>query len=116
MLDLAFFICHCRHMKTDLSSRLKAARQMRDLPQGEVASLAGLDPSAISHFELGHRAPSLANLRKVTTALGVSADYLLGLSESMFARRGDALSDRIGRLSNRDRDVVSRLVDSMEVS
>lgn len=58
--------------------RLQAARQLRKLSQSELATKAGLQPSAISHFETGRRAPSFDNLKALSTALEVTTDYLLG--------------------------------------
>ena len=58
--------------------RLQAARQLRKLSQSELAAKAGLQPSAISHFETGRRAPSFDNLKALSTALEVTTDYLLG--------------------------------------
>jgi transcriptional regulator with XRE-family HTH domain len=58
--------------------RLLAARQLRKLSQSELATKAGLQPSAISHFETGRRAPSFDNLKALSTALEVTTDYLLG--------------------------------------
>jgi transcriptional regulator with XRE-family HTH domain len=103
-------------METDFAARLRAARCRRRLPQGEVAERAFLDPSAISHFEGGHRAPSLANLRKLALAVGVSTDYLLGLSDNIGAASDPVLCDRIGRLTDQDRRTIARMVDSMEAS
>jgi len=58
--------------------RLQAARQLRELSQSELAAKTGLQPSAISHFETGRRAPSFDNLKVLSTALEVTTDYLLG--------------------------------------
>ena len=59
--------------------RLRIARKMRGLSQGELASRAGLQPSAISHFEAGRRVPSCANLIRLAKALEVTSDALLGI-------------------------------------
>ncbi len=57
---------------------LKDAREQKSLSQSELAELAGLQPSAISHFETGRRAPSFDNLKKLADSLSVSIDSLLG--------------------------------------
>jgi transcriptional regulator with XRE-family HTH domain len=48
------------------------------MSQYQLARIAGLSESWISHFETGKRKPSVGNLIKLADALGVSADYLLG--------------------------------------
>ena len=58
--------------------RLRAARDLRELSQSELAARAGLQQAAVSHYESGSRRPSLANLRKLGEALEVTTDYLLG--------------------------------------
>ena len=60
------------------AGRLQAARQLRELSQSELASKAGLQPSAVSHFETGRRSPSFDNLKALSIALEVTTDYLLG--------------------------------------
>jgi transcriptional regulator with XRE-family HTH domain len=58
--------------------RLRAARESRKLSQSELAERTGLQPSAVSHFETGQRAPSFDNLKRLADALDVTTDYLLG--------------------------------------
>jgi transcriptional regulator with XRE-family HTH domain len=58
--------------------RLRSARQLRGFSQSELADKAGLQPSAVSHFETGRRAPSFDNLKALSDALQVTTDYLLG--------------------------------------
>lgn len=57
--------------------RLRTARELRGLSQAELAIRAGLQPSAVSHFEAGRRTPSAENLKKIADALDVTTDYLL---------------------------------------
>lgn len=61
-----------------LGERITEARAAAGMNQAELAEAAGLDPSAVSHFECGRRRPSVGNLRKLVRALGCSADWLLG--------------------------------------
>jgi transcriptional regulator with XRE-family HTH domain len=55
---------------------LRDCRELRGLSQTELAERTGLKPSAISHFETGQRAPSLANLIRLADALDVPLDTL----------------------------------------
>ena len=65
-------------MHGNFPERLRAARELKGLSQTELAVRAGLQPSAVSHFETGRRQPSFDNLRRLADALTVSIDYLLG--------------------------------------
>lgn len=65
-------------MTEKFQERLKKAREARGLTQSQLASKSGLQAAAISHFETGQRSPSFDNLRKLSDALNMSVDYLLG--------------------------------------
>lgn len=68
---------------TMLPQRLREARRRRDMSQWELADRAGLQPSAISHFENGNREPSIKNLVKLSEALCVTTDHLLALDDRL---------------------------------
>lgn len=65
----------------DYAERLKSIRQELGLTQKELADRANLAISCISMIELGKREPSANTLLSLSNALGVSADYLLGLED-----------------------------------
>ncbi|MCA9033120.1 MAG: helix-turn-helix transcriptional regulator [Planctomycetaceae bacterium] len=65
-------------MSVEFGNRLREAREKKGLSQAEMAQKSGLQPSAVSHFESGRRAPSFDNLRKLADALSVTIDFLLG--------------------------------------
>ena len=89
------------------SERLRAARTQRGLSQGGLAKRAGLQPSAVSHFETGLRKPSYENLRRVADALDVTTDFLLGrVLEMKGLASGDPLFHDIERLTSDDRDLA----------
>lgn len=60
-------------------ARLASARSERNWTQLELARKADIAPRAISHFEVGARRPSIANLRKLCLALGADANWMLDL-------------------------------------
>ena len=70
--------------------RLRAAREFRELSQGELANRAGLQASAVSHFETGARKPSFDNLRRLGATLKITTDYLLGRVDDMEGASGSA--------------------------
>ena len=96
---------------TTFSERLLAARAARRLSQADLARRAGIQPSALCHFETGRRRPSFDNLRRLADALGVTADYLLGrASDSPGLARADRLRRRLDRLSADDRDLAEDFI------
>lgn len=59
--------------------RLEAARKFRGLSQAKLAELTKIPASSISNFEAGKREPAFTSLVALVKALGISADYLLGV-------------------------------------
>ena len=91
--------------------RLRAARDLRKLSQGELALKAGLQSSAISHFETGTRKPSFENLRRLADALSVTTDYLLGRVNEVEALAGaDQLQRHFSAMTAADRDTTELLM------
>lgn len=65
-------------MPSVFGDSLRKAREEKGLSQAELAEKAGLQPSAISHFESGRRSPSFDNLKRLADSLSVTVDFLLG--------------------------------------
>jgi len=93
--------------ETSFAERLRHIRDKRELSQSELARRAGMQPSAIAHFEADRRKPSFDNVRALAKALDVSADYLLGTTEATTAFRDEH------RLSTNDRVYVQGIIDMM---
>lgn len=91
--------------------RLRCAREYRGLNQVELAVRAGLQPSAISHFETGTRKPSFDNLRLLADTLDVTTDYLLGrVAEFKDLAGADKLHRHYDALQESDRKFADELI------
>jgi transcriptional regulator with XRE-family HTH domain len=88
-------------------ARLRKLREARELSQSELARKAGMQPSAIAHFEADRRKPSFDNIRALAKALDASADYLLGSTEATTAFRDEE------KLSTTDRTFIQNVIDTM---
>ena len=65
-----------------VKDRLKSARKTRELRQKQLEEISGIPQNTISRIELGKNAEiSTRTLAALARALGVSADYLLGLKD-----------------------------------
>lgn len=64
------------------SSKLRTLRKRENLQQGELAQELGVSRGSISFYENGDRVPDIEFLSRVSTYFNVSADWLLGLSET----------------------------------
>ena len=66
----------------DLAKRLKEVRLERGMSQAQVSKALGLSRNAYTNYELGLREPSISILKQLCEIFEVSADYLIGLSDS----------------------------------
>ena len=64
-----------------MNLRLKEARERKGLLQNELADLIHVSRQAYSLYEKGDRHPSWDTVIVLVKVLGVSADYLLGLTD-----------------------------------
>lgn len=60
---------------------LKTLRNERNISQGKLASIIGVDRSSVSKWESGDRTPELSVGRKIASYFGVSLDYLFGATD-----------------------------------
>lgn len=61
----------------EFGKNLRITRECKQISQTELASISGIHPNAISHFEGGRRQPNLKNLVRLSKALNVSTDLLI---------------------------------------
>ncbi len=64
-----------------MNERLRELRIERNLTQKQIAESLGISIRAYSHYEIGDREPSIEMLRQLCILFGVTADYLIGLSD-----------------------------------
>jgi transcriptional regulator with XRE-family HTH domain len=62
---------------------VKQLRDERGLKQYELARAADVDPSVISHLELGHSNPAWGTIKRVATGLGVAVSDLAIRAEAI---------------------------------
>src|SRR6266571_2843034 len=95
--------------------RLQGLREKRGLSQEELAKRAGLQATAISHFETGTRKPSFHNLRRLADALETTVDYLMGRTNDPAAvvTEGDQLFRDFQNLTTEEREIARDLIASL---
>ena len=99
-------------MTSNFKERLRAARLMRGLSQGDLANRAGIQASVISHFETGIRKPSFDNLRRLADALDVTTDYLLGrVRHHQDLSGADKLHRHFERVTSDDIDIANEFLE-----
>lgn len=92
--------------------RLRAARELRELNQGQLAHRSKLQASAVSHFETGTRKPSFDNLKRLADALDVTTDYLLGRVNDPAGLAGaERLHRHLELLTGSDRKTAEDMIE-----
>lgn len=67
-------------MSMTIGSRIASIRNAWGWTQLELSERVGVAVAVISHWETGHRTPSLGHAIKLARALGVSLDRLCGIA------------------------------------
>ena len=94
----------------EFPKRLRAVRKRRGLDQEDLGRRAGLQPSAISHFETGTRKPSFENLIRLADALEVTIDYLVGRApKTGVSEQTERLFRNLEQLSSSDLDLLKQI-------
>lgn len=94
------------------SKRLREIREAKKLSQDDLGRRAGLQASAISHFENERRLPSFDNIKNLADALNMTIDYLLGRTNDPkgMGPLSDALFRDFERLSSEDQETIRDFV------
>lgn len=66
----------------DFSAKLKDLRLKNNVPQNVIAKEIGISETQYQNYEYGKHEPKLKYLIKICEFYNISADYLLGLSET----------------------------------
>lgn len=69
--------------------RIKFLREKNGYTQKDIATKLGVEPAAISKYELDMREPNIEALKKLASIFNVSIDYLLGRTTDIFANEID---------------------------
>lgn len=95
-----------------IPDRIRRAREMRGLKQHELADKCGFAPTMLSHIERGTRLPRVDKVGAIAVALGVSADYLLGLSDSPAPPKGE-IGEAYATLPHERQEIALKILDAL---
>lgn len=88
--------------------RLTERMRQKNMNGSQLSSASGLTEATISRYINGIRQPSAANLVNLSSALGVSSDYLLGISD---LAEGKSLSAAFSKASNEDKHLIRVILE-----
>ncbi len=75
------------------AQRLKEIRDERGLSQEEVGRMAGLSKATISKYESANHPPKLLHAISIAEALHVAFSYLIGFTDSRYAREASQITE-----------------------
>ncbi|MGX8699642.1 MAG: helix-turn-helix domain-containing protein [bacterium] len=81
------------------SERMTEARRALGVSQRQAAQALGISQAQLSHYENGQREPRLELIPALCRYYGVSADYLLGVTDTADA------AEELTRLRRRESDL-----------
>lgn len=99
----------------ELGERIRKRRQELHWSQERLAEKADISLNTVSRVEGGQSDMSIAVFQRLAQALGMSADQLLGEPEPGEEEKGqiERVGYRIQHLSQADREIVLRTVDTL---
>lgn len=99
-----------------LADRLRAAREMAGLSQGQVAGLLKLHRPAVSEIEAGRRKVSAEELALFADAYGVTVQWLLGKTPQTEDPMVELAARELSKLGRDDLDRVMGLLKTLRRS
>lgn len=63
------------------SYRLRKALKLKKITQARLSEMIDVGVAGINFYCMGKQEPTVCNLRKICKALGVSADWLIGITD-----------------------------------
>lgn len=100
----------------DVGNRLRTARQMAGLTQGQVARLLGLHRPSVSEAEAGRRRVPVEELAEYARIYGVSPSWLSGFGPDKLEPTNPRLelaARELGKLKSEDLDRVLHLLAAL---
>ncbi len=87
-----------------IKNKIRDLREDMDLRQIDVANATGIDQKTLSNYETGKTNPDSYAIIKLADFFGVSADYLLGISNSNILTNNDVVN-KLEQIENEIRDL-----------
>lgn len=93
-----------------IASRLRTARQMAGLSQGQVARMLGLHRPSITESELGNRKVSVDEIAKLAEIYDVKESWLLGVDSEKLDPQSDKVEMAARELRKLKEEDLERLL------
>ena len=95
-----------------IADKITLLRKQKSLSQTDLAKLVGCSREIISKYEKDNVVPSVDIAKKISEALEVSLDYLVGNSEIVVDKNTLNKVIDIQQLPEKEKDIVNNLLDA----
>lgn len=99
--------------RTEIASRLQAARKQAGLTQGQVATLLGLKRPTVSEIEAGRRKVTAEELADFSRIFGVSVGWLTAQNDLAINPSVELAARELSKLKKEDLDAVLNLLSTL---
>ena len=101
-------------MDKTITERIKKLRKRRDITQTEMAKKLSVTQSTYAHYERGSRDPTYTTFIKICQIFDVSADYLLGLSDTKKHITLESIRINTKGLSSFEQEIIAYLIKTFK--
>ena len=104
-------------LRQDIASRLRLARKMAGLTQGQVAKNLGWHRPTVSEIEAGRRKVSAEEVSKLAELYGVNTPWIVGDKElsSTTNDRVELAARELSKLKEEDLDRLLLLIKALKI-
>lgn len=101
-----------------IASRLRLAREMAGLTQGQVARALDLHRPTVSEMEAGRRKVSAEELSKLADLYGVNVPWIIGEDDELESTsdRAKLVARELSKLKSEDLDRLLQLIQALKTS
>lgn len=97
-----------------IGNNIKKYRKAKSLNQNDLAELVNVSTNYVGMIERGEKTPSLETFLRIADKLSVTADQLLAdTNYNGYKVKDSMLSEKLDRLSPKDRQRVYDVIDAM---
>lgn len=108
---------HQEEPRQAIASRLRLAREMAGLSQGQVARLSGWHRPTVSEIEAGRRRVSAEELSQLAELYGADVSWILGAGEEASTSERTRLAAReLSKLNEEDLNRLLQVIQSLKRS
>lgn len=98
----------------ELGNNIKLRRKIKNTTREKLAEKINVSPRFLAEVEAGKVGVSIQTLVRISEALGVSTDYLLGLTADVENNEYNLLVSNLKKLNSEYYPMLSKIIEELE--